>query len=135
MDRVIDKNSSFNIINDLNRFQLLSDNPTLCREAKLQRLLRRLKKHCSTDDKVYQDVLPGAYQAAKFYGLPKLRKHRTGGHFVGADQKLRAYLSFNLYFRVEEQKIQTLAEYFCYLLTSMLINNSIFLPWRQSGLQ
>ena len=50
MDRIIYKNSCLNIINDQNRFKLLSDDPTLSREAKLQRLLRKLKKQGSLED-------------------------------------------------------------------------------------
>ena len=45
------------------------------------------------------------------------------GAATGADQILRAYFFFNLHFRVEEQKIQIFAEYFCYFLSSMFMNN------------
>ena len=70
LDKIIYTNSCLNIINDQNRFKLLSDDPALSREAKLQRLLRKLKKQGSLEDKVYRNILPRGCQPVRFYGLP-----------------------------------------------------------------
>ena len=49
--------------------------------------------------------------------------------------EIAGFFLLNLHFRVEEQKKQTLAKYFCDLLTSMFIDNSILLLRKKSGLQ
>ena len=76
LDRVVYNESCLKIINNSSKFKLLSEDPTVFREAKLQRLLRKLKSKNSLDDKKYNNIYPEGSQTGRFYGLPKLQKHR-----------------------------------------------------------
>ena len=76
LDRKSYIESCYNIINDNSKFKSLDHNPTLSREGKLQRLLRKLKKQGSLDDSTYRNIFPKGSQPARFYGLPKLHKQR-----------------------------------------------------------
>ena len=75
MDREVYNSSCLKIISDKSKFKLLDKDPTLSREAKLQRLLRKLKKQGSIDNNTYSKIFPSGSQPARFYGLPKLHKH------------------------------------------------------------
>ena len=76
MDRQVYKNSCNTIISDQSKFKRLDKDPTLFREAKLQRLLRKLKNQGCLDDNTYYNIFPKGSQPARFYGLPKLHKQR-----------------------------------------------------------
>ena len=76
MDRQVYKNSCNIIISDQSKFKRLDKDPTLFREAKLQRLLRKLKNQGCLDDNTYYNIFPKGSQPARFYGLPKLHKQR-----------------------------------------------------------
>ena len=115
MDRIIYKIFCLNIINDQNRFKLLSDDPTLFIEAKLQRLLRKLRKQGSLDDKTYQHVVPRGSQPARFYGLPMLHKQRD----LNSSPPLRRIVSsVNTY-------NYNLAKYLCSLLNPLIPDDYI----------
>ena len=58
------------------KFNKLNCDPTLSREGKLQRILRKLKKNGEIDDTTYKDIYPTGSQPARIYGLPKLHKVR-----------------------------------------------------------
>ena len=115
MDRTIYKNSCLNIISDNSRFKLLSDDPTLSREAKLQRFLRKLKKQGSLDDKTYQDILPRGSQPARFYGLPKLHKHRDHNNSPPLRPIVFSVKTYNY----------NLAKYLCSLLNPLIPDDYI----------
>ena len=58
---------------------MLMDCSSLTKEKEslvVKRLLRKLKKKQSLDNKTYYDIFPKGSQPARFYGLPKLHKHR-----------------------------------------------------------
>ena len=76
LDRQSYLESCYDIINDSSKFTRLTHNPTLSREARLQRLLRKLRKQGSLDDITYDKIFPRGSQPARFYGLPKLHKQR-----------------------------------------------------------
>ena len=59
------------IINDTSKFQPIKKDPTLPREGRLQRLLRKLKKDGHLDNVVYENIYPKGFQPARIYGLPK----------------------------------------------------------------
>lgn len=69
----------FTIINDSRKFCSLKDDPTVRREGKLQRLLRKIRKNDHLDNKVYNDVYPKGSRPARIYGLPKMHKTREAG--------------------------------------------------------
>ena len=62
------------IINGSSKFRPTKEDPTLSREGRLQRLLRKLKKNGHLDNAVYENIYPKGSQRARIYGLPKLHK-------------------------------------------------------------
>ena len=64
------------IINDVSKFRPIKEDPTLLREGRLQRLLRKLKKDGHLDSDVYENIYPKGSQPARIYGLPKMHKDR-----------------------------------------------------------
>ena len=64
------------IINDASKFRPIKEDPTLLREGRLQRLLRKLKKDGHLDSDVYENIYPKGSQPARIYGLPKMHKDR-----------------------------------------------------------
>ena len=76
LDRATYDESILNLITDSSKFNNLNCDPTLSREGKLQRLLRKLKKNGEIDDTTYKDIYPTGSQPARIYGLPKMHKVR-----------------------------------------------------------
>ena len=64
------------IINDTSKFWPIKEDPTLLREGRLQRLLRKFKKDGHLDDVVYENIYPKGSQQERIYGLPKMHKDR-----------------------------------------------------------
>ena len=58
LDRDIFDREILEIINDSTKFQKLNDNPTLTREGKLQRFLRKIKDKNLFDKKTYKKIYP-----------------------------------------------------------------------------
>ena len=80
LDRSIYNQSISNILSDTTKFKKLSSDPTLHREAKLQRFLRKLKKQGFFENNdSYFNVYPKGSHPARIYGLPKLHKVRNPG--------------------------------------------------------
>ena len=77
LDRVEYDKGLFKIINDTTKFRVLTSDPTLTREGKLQRYLRDLKKKGHFDPDVYETIYPSGSQPARIYGLPKMHKPRA----------------------------------------------------------
>ena len=63
-----------NLLNDNTKFRLLDEDPTIKREEKLIRYLRKLKSEGSITNKLYDKLRPSGSQPARFYGLPKVHK-------------------------------------------------------------
>ena len=76
LDRKTYDNSILNLITDSSKFNKLDCDPTLSREGKLQRFLRKLKKNGDIDDETYNNIYPKGSQPARIYGLPKMHKVR-----------------------------------------------------------
>ena len=55
----------------------MNKDPTITREAKLQRFLRKLKSKGCLDDDKFKFIFPRGLQPARFYGLPKLHKKKA----------------------------------------------------------
>ena len=77
LDRIEYDNSLFKIINNTTKFRVLTFDPTLTREGKLQRYLRELKKKGHFDPDVYETIYLSGSQPARIYGLPKMHKPRA----------------------------------------------------------
>jgi len=65
LDRATYNQSILNLITDSSKFNNLNCDPTLSREGKLQRLLRKLKKNGEIDDTTYKDTYPTGSQPAR----------------------------------------------------------------------
>ena len=76
-DRVEYDKGLFKIINDTTKFRVLTSDPTLTREGKLQRYLRELRKKGHFDPDVYETIYPRGSQPARIYGLPRMHKPRA----------------------------------------------------------
>ena len=77
LDRVEYDKGLFKIINDTTKFRVLTSDPTLTREGKLQRYLRELRKKGHFHPDVYETIYPSGSQPARIYGLPKMHKPRA----------------------------------------------------------
>ena len=65
------------IINDKHKFKELTNDPTLNREGKLQRVIRDLKKKGNIHKDDYNNVYPSGSKPALIHGLPKIEKTRS----------------------------------------------------------
>ena len=92
------------------KFKPLSQDPTLQREGKLQRLLRKLNKKGHFEDDDYSRIYPKGSNPARIYGLPKMHKPPQ----QGAVPPYRPIVSsIGAY-------IYNLAKYLCNLLTPLI---------------
>ena len=66
LDRVEYDKGLFKIINDT-KFRVLTSDPTLTREGKLQRYLRDLQKKGHFDPDFYETIYPSGSQPARIY--------------------------------------------------------------------
>ena len=55
----------------------IKEDPTLLREGRMQRLLRKLKKDGHLDNVVYENIYPKGSQPPRIYSLPKMHKHQA----------------------------------------------------------
>ena len=62
------------IISDTSKFEKLNENPTLKREASLQRFLRKLKQKNFFNEIEYDKLYPSRSAPARIYGTPKMHK-------------------------------------------------------------
>ncbi|XP_068685084.1 uncharacterized protein [Montipora foliosa] len=76
LDRIAYDNGILKIINDTSKFRPITEDPTLSREGRLQRYLRKLLKNGHLDRCVYDKIYPSGSQPARIYGLPKMHKAR-----------------------------------------------------------
>ena len=90
LDREYYNKLIYDIISDTGKFKKLSKDPTIQRESKLQRYLRKIKaKGFFTDDLTYNNVYPTGSSTARIYGLPKLHKLKSDSDVL----KLRPIIS------------------------------------------
>ena len=69
--------SLYEIINDTSKFFKLPSNPTIGREAKLQRVLRNLNKKGFLSSEQYENIYPSGSLPARLYGNPKTHKLKS----------------------------------------------------------
>jgi len=76
LERMTYDNGILKIINDTSKFRPFKEDPTLLREGRLQRFLRKLLKNDHLDSCVCDKIYPSGSQPAPIYGLPKMHKAR-----------------------------------------------------------
>ena len=77
------------IISDTSKFEKLNEDPTLKREASLQRFLRKLKQKNFFNEIEYDKLYPSGSAPARIYGTPKMHKFSSSDSFP----KLRPIVS------------------------------------------
>ena len=69
------------IISDTSKFEKLNEDPTLKREASLQRFSRKLKQKNFFSEKEYDKLYPSGSAPARIYGTPKIHKFSPSDSF------------------------------------------------------
>ena len=72
LDRKIYNNAIEEIISDTSKFKKLNEDPTLKREASLQRFLCKLKKKNFLNEIEYDKLYPSGSAPARIYGTRKI---------------------------------------------------------------
>ena len=86
---ILDRNLYDNAIQDTSKFEKLNEDPTLKREASLQRFLRKLKQKNFFNENEYDKLYPSCSDPARIYGTPKMHKFSPSDSF----HKLRPIVS------------------------------------------
>ena len=74
LDRKLYDNAIKEIISDTSKFEKLNEDPTLKREASLERFLCKLKQKNFFNDNEYDQLYPSGFAPARIYGTPKMHK-------------------------------------------------------------
>ena len=74
LDRKLYKNAFEEIISDTSLFEKLNEEPTLKREASLQRFLQKLKQKNFFNEIEYDKLYYPGFVLARIYGTPKMHK-------------------------------------------------------------
>ena len=77
------------MISDSSKFEKLKKDPTLKREASLQRFLRKLKQKNFFNEIEYDKLYPSGSAPVRVYGTPKMHKFSSSDSFP----KLRPIVS------------------------------------------
>ena len=102
LDRKLYDNAIEEIISDNSKFEKFNEDPTLKREASLQRFLHKLKQKNIFSENEYDKLYPSGFAFARVYGTPKMLKFPSSDSFP----KLRPIVS----------SIGTLLHYFMTIL-------------------
>ena len=101
------------IISDSSKFEKLNEDPTLKREASLQRFLRKFKQKNFFNKIEYDRLYPSGSAHARIYGTPKMQKFSSSDSF----RKLRPIVSSKGTFNYD------LACFFYDLLSALVPND------------
>ena len=82
LDRKLYNNAIEEIISDTSKFEKLNEDPTLKREASLQRFLRKLKQKNFFNEIEYDKLYPSGSAPARICGTPKMHKYPLVIHFL-----------------------------------------------------
>ena len=88
LDRKLYNNAIQEIISGTSKFEKLNEDPTLKRQASLQRFLHKLKQKNFFKEIEYDKLYPGS-APDRIYGTPKMHKFSSSGSFP----KLRSIFS------------------------------------------
>ena len=81
LDRKLYNNAIEEIISDTSKFEKLSEDSTLKREASLQHFLRKLKQKNFFNEIEYDKLYPSGSAPARIYGTPKMHKFSSSDSF------------------------------------------------------
>ena len=81
LDRKLYNNAIEEIISDTSKFEKLNEDPTLKREASLQRFLCKLKQKNFFNEIEYDKLYPSGSAPARIYGTPKMQKFSSSDSF------------------------------------------------------
>ena len=89
LDRKLYHNAIQELFSDISKFEKLNEDPTLKREALLQRFLCKLKQKNFLNENEYDKLYPSGSAPARIYGTPKMHKFSPSDSFP----KLRPIVS------------------------------------------
>ena len=113
LDRKLYNNAIEEIISDSSKFEKLNEDPTLKREASLQRFLRKLKQKNFFNEIEYDKLYPSGSASARIYGTPKMHKFSSSNSFPKLLLIVSSIGTFNY----------NLACLFCDLLSALVPND------------
>ena len=113
LDRKIYSNAIEEIISDTSKFEKLNEDPTLKREASLQRFLRKLKQKNFFNEIEYDKLYPSGSAPARIYGTPKMHKFSSTDSFPKLRPIVSSIGTFNY----------NLARFPCDLFSSLVPND------------
>ena len=113
LDRKLYNNAIEEIISDSSKFEKLNKDPTLKREASLQRFLRKLKQKNFFNEIEYDKLYPSGSAPARIYGTPKMHKFSSSDSFPKLRPIVSSIGTFNY----------NLARFLCDLLSPLVPND------------
>ena len=114
LDRKLYNNAIEEIISDTFKIEKLSEDPTLKREALLQRFLRKLKQKNFLNEIEYDKLYPSGSAPARIYGTPKMHKFSSSDSFPKFRPIVSSIGTFNY----------NLARFLCDLLSPLVPNDT-----------
>ena len=112
LDQKLYNNAIKEIISDSCKFEKLNEDPTLKREASLQRFLGKLKQKNFFNEIEYDKLYPGS-APARIYGTPKMHKFSSSDSFPKLCQIVSSIGTFHY----------NLARFLCDLLSPLVPND------------
>ena len=113
LDGKLYDNAIQELISDTSKFEKLNEDPTLKREASLQRCLRKLKQKKFFNENEYDKLYHSGSAPARIYGTPKMRKFSPTDSFPKLRQIVSSISTFNY----------NLARFLCDLLSALVPND------------
>ena len=113
LDRKLYNNAIEEIISDTSKFEKLNEDPTLKREASLQRFLRKLKQKSFFNEIEYDKLCPSGSAPARIYGTRKMHKFSSSDSFPKLRPIVSSIGTFNY----------NLARFLCRLLSPLVPND------------
>ena len=95
MYRKLCDNAILETISDTSKFNKFNEDPTLIREASLQRFLRKLKQKSFFNENKYDKLYPSGSAPARIYGTPKMHKFSLSDTFPKLCQTVLCIGTFN----------------------------------------
>ena len=113
LDRKLYNNAIEEIISDTSKFEKFNEDPTLKREASLQRFLRKLKQKNFFNEIKYDKLYRSGSAPACIYGTPKMHKFSSSDSFPKLRQIVSSIGTFNY----------NLASFLCDILSPLVPND------------
>ena len=95
IDRKLYDNAIQEIISDTFKFEKLNEDPTLKREASLQRSLPKLKQKNFFNENEYDKLYPSGSAPARIYGTPKMHNFSSSDSFPNLRPIVSSIGTFN----------------------------------------